>query len=240
MLSVFVGYDPREKDAYTVARSSITTYNKIIPINGVYLPLCEELGLYKRPTCVKEGVLHDVISNAPMATEFALTRFLIPWIAMPESAEERDGWVLFVDCDVLIRCDLDDLLDLTDDKYAVMCVKHDLEHGTGTKMDGQEQTSYPRKNWSSVMLWNLKHPANYKLTLGMVNTFKGLLLHQFCWLKDEEIGELPVEWNHLVGLMPENADAKIVHYTLGIPSMKGYENCEHSEEWHATNLEVEK
>ncbi len=227
-MKVFVGYDPRENDAFTVTFQSALNYNKHLDISGVYIHLCQASGLYKRPMShTKDGKLIDVLSGAPMSTEFALTRFLIPWLA-PKDCK----WALFMDCDMLIRCDLLQLMNVADDKYAVMCVKHDIEHGTGKKMDGCQQTTYPRKNWSSVMLWNLKHPANKKLTFHAVNAVPGLKLHQLYWLEDHEIGELDSEWNHLVGLSPENKDGKIIHFTQGIPSMPGYENCEHSEEWH--------
>ena len=132
---------------------------------------------------------------------------------------------------MLVRCDLEAILEHADPKYAVMCVKHDVAHGDGVKMDGCVQTSYPRKNWSSVMLWNLKHMAHARLTLDEVNEARGLHLHQFYWLRDTEIGELDPTCNHLVGLLPPNESANIVHYTLGVPSMAGYEDCEHSEEW---------
>lgn len=225
-MHVFIGHDTREQVAYDAAKHSIAKYNADLQISGIYLNVCKSSGLYYRPTATKNGHLFDIFSNAPMATEFALTRFLVPWLA-PKNCK----WALFMDCDIIARCDLMDVMKLADPKYAVMCVKHDVEHGVGKKMDDCKQTSYKRKNWSSVVLWNLEHPANKRLTLREVNTVKGLHLHQFFWLKDHEIGELPNEWNHLVGLLPCNKDAKIVHYTLGTPNLIGYENCEHSNEW---------
>lgn len=229
-MKVFIGYDPREEDGFEVTKQSILEHNPNINIQGIYLDACKASGLYRRPTYKKDGKLFDVISNAPMATEFALTRFLIPWLAAP-----TDDWVLFMDCDMLVRCDLEkELVPLLDDKYAVMCVKHNIEHGTGIKMDGCRQTSYQRKNWSSVMAWNLKHKGNSFLTQFDVNTYRGRSLHQFCWLTNSEIGELPPAWNHLVGLMDPNPGAKIVHYTLGIPRMDGYGDCEYSAEWFET------
>lgn len=226
-MQVFIGYEPREHDAFSVAVSSALKHNDCLNIRGIVLAECKGAGLYRRPTSRKNGHLWDDISDAPMATEFALTRFLLPQLADPDG----DQWALFMDCDMLVRCDLDEILAHADDKYAVMCVKHDIDHGTGEKMDGCEQTSYDRKNWSSVMLWNLNHPAHRRLTARHVNTAKGRWLHQFGWLHDDEIGGLSPVWNHLVGLSPPNGDAKIVHYTLGIPSMAGYKQCEHSREW---------
>jgi len=233
MLQVFIGYDAREYEAFDVARKSLAMHNYnynylyYSSVNKICIRDCRKEGLYYRPTSMRDGQLYDDISQAPMATEFALTRFLVPELA----GDSDDRWALFMDCDVLVRCDILDIMKHADSKYAVMCVKHDIDHGTGTKMRGYKQTQYARKNWSSVMLWNLDHPANKRLTVEHVNTCKGLWLHQLSWLEDHEIGKLPYEWNHLVGLLPENENAKIVHYTLGTPNLAGYEDCEYSNEW---------
>lgn len=230
-MKIFIGHDTRQKEAFKVAMASALAFNRLLDIRGIYLNLCETSGVYIRPTAVTEqGNLTDIISNAPMSTSFAITRFLMPWL-LSEYERKYTKWVMFMDSDMLIRCDLDELANVADDNYAVMCVKHKVEHGAGMKMTNQTQTSYPRKNWSSMMLWNLKHPSMERLTLEMVNTLKGKELHQFCWLKDHEIGELNGTWNHLVGLQPENKNAKIVHYTLGTPNIPGYADCEHAEEW---------
>ena len=97
--------------------------------------------------------------------------------------------------------DVKELFDQADDKYAVMCVQHDYTPKPGIKMDGQKQTQYPRKNLSSVVLWNCGHPSNQKITVDMVNNpnYDGKFFHRFSWLDDSEIGSLPVDWNFLVG-----------------------------------------
>lgn len=223
--SVWIGFDRREVDAFAVARHSIVRrLTQPIPVRGVHLPDLRAKGLYSRRMSTRDGRLWDDISNAPCATEFSLTRFLTPHLA-------GNGWALFVDCDVMARTNVARLFDLADPKYAVMCVKHEHKAVEGLKMDGQVQTAYQRKNWSSVMLFNVAHPANRALTLDYINTAKGLDLHQFAWLDDDLIGALPKEWNHLVGVDAPNPDAKIAHMTLGIPTMPGYEACEFAEEW---------
>lgn len=228
---LFIGHDSRQEEAFKTTMASALRFNKCLDIRGIYLNVVVLAGLYNRPTSVDSSGQHfDIISNAPMATSFALTRFLLPWL-LSNAERKRTKWVMFMDGDMLVRCDLDELDSLVDDKYAVMCVKHKVEHGTETKMDGKVQTDYPRKNWSSMMLWNLRHPAMERLTLDGVNTVNGKKLHQFWWLNDDAIGELPAGWNHLVGLQPENKNAKIVHYTQGVPSMPGYGDCEHAAEW---------
>lgn len=132
---------------------------------------------------------------------------------------------------MLVRADIMELFALADPHYAVQVVKHDHRPTELRKMDGQVQTAYPCKNWSSVMLWNVEHPANRRLTLDFINSAPGRMLHSFCWLDEEEIGELPAEWNHLVGVNPPNPDAKIAHFTLGTPDMLGYEESEFADEW---------
>jgi hypothetical protein len=223
--SIWLGFDPREADAYAVAHSSIRRrLTAPWPVRGVMLESLRRAGLYTRPTSRRDGRLWDDISAAPMATEFAISRFLVPHLA-------QEGWALFMDCDVLARANLDRLFDLADPTKAVMVVKHDHQPAEGTMMDGQAQTVYPRKNWSSVMLFNVKHPANAALNVDLVNTVPGRDLHRFCWLGDGDIGELPPEWNYLVGVSDPSIDAKIAHFTLGVPSMEGHNNCQYANEW---------
>jgi hypothetical protein len=225
--SIYIGFDPRETDAFAVARHSIHRHAVLpYPVRGVVLTDLRTGQLYNRPTSHRDGRLWDDISEAPMATEFACSRFLVPTLA-------KSGWALFMDCDMLVRRDLKYLFDLARDKYAVMVVKHHHEPPEGTKMDGQMQTRYARKNWSSVMLFNCDHPSNQKLTVELINTVPGRDLHRFCWLDDHEIGELPPEWNYLVGHTNEVPNPSIVHFTEGTPGMAGYEDCEFADEWRS-------
>jgi hypothetical protein len=230
-------------DAFTVAHASAKArMSWAIPVTAINLDDMRRLGYYRRPTTVRGGRLFDVISGAPMATEFAISRFLVPHLA------GRDGWALFCDADVMFRCDPHEIFALADSRYAVQVVKHThmpsdaamvaaVNAGRpvadGVKMDGQVQSWYAKKNWSSVTLWNLSHPSNRKLNMDLVNGLPGRDLHAFCWLHDSEIGALPRDFNHLVGVDPVNPDARLVHFTEGVPSMRGYENCEHATEWRS-------
>lgn len=223
--SIWIGFDPRERDAFEVCVHSIRRFNPHVPIFAVDLSVLRRRGLYQRPTERRDGKLFDVLSDAPMSTEFAISRFLVPELAT------NFDLALFMDCDMLVRCDIGELFNLADETKALQVVKHSYEPGETVKMDGQPQTSYPRKNWSSVMLFNRNHPALKTLTLAKINTWTGRALHGFNWLADEFIGELGPEWNHLVGVYGPNPDAKIAHFTLGVPSMDGYATCEHAGEW---------
>lgn len=226
MHGVFIGYDPRFQAAYDVAEKSLRGKCKSgADVFPLVLSQLKSRGLYNRPTSIKNGQLYDDISAAPMSTEFAISRFMVPFLS------NYQGWSLFCDSDFLFRSDITGVFALTDEKYAVMCVKHDYRPQEGLKMDGQAQTRYPRKNWSSFMLFNNGHPANRLLTLDSINTLPGRDLHRFCWLKDEEIGSLPHSWNWLEGHSDTEIVPDAVHFTRGTPDIPGYESALYADEW---------
>lgn len=214
-MTIYIGYDSREDAAYRALKSSIRKLSTR-RIHKLVQSELREIGVYTR------GV--DTLAS----TEFSFTRFLTPLL------NGYDGWALFIDCDMLFLESPDKLFELADDKYALMCVKHDYNPTSTTKMDGKTQHLYPRKNWSSVMLFNCGHPSNQRLTRDVVNSESGAFLHQMKWLNDEEIGELPHEWNWLVGWYkePEDGTPKLLHYTEGGPWFKGYESCEYADDWN--------
>ena len=228
MNSIWIGFDPRETAAFAVCRQALRErLTKEIPIHGLTLENLK--GVYSRPTEIRKSacdnpILWDCISEAPMSTEFAISRFFVPYLA-------KSGWALFMDCDMLPVADFSELFDICDPHYAVMCVNHKYETKQSTKMDGQVQTTYPKKNWSSVMAFNCDHPANKALTLDALNTLPGRDLHRFCWLDDSEIGKLDPGWNWLVGEQDEPVDLKNIHYTTGGPWFHGYENVPYADQW---------
>lgn len=171
--------------------------------------------------------LQDVLTRArnPLqSTEFSFSRFLTPYLS------NFEGWSIFADNDIIARDDIAKLWDLRDDRYAVMVVKHEQIPIEDVKFLNMPQTSYKKKNWSAVMLFNNEKCRT--LTPEYVNTASGLDLHQFKWLGDDNlIGDLPPEWNHLVGYNRPNPDAKFVHYTIGGPYFEEYQTCEFSSEW---------
>ena len=170
-------------------------------------------GLYQR----KEGAV---------STDFAFTRFLVPHLS------GYSGWSLFIDCDFLFTKDVSELYNMREEKYAVICVKHDYTPKNSIKMDGQKQVAYPRKNWSSCVLWNCNHQSNKVITPEAVNSESGAYLHRFQWLQDSEIGELPLEWNWLEGEYdkPEEPPA-VIHFTNGGPWFKECQNVEYADLW---------
>jgi hypothetical protein len=228
MFTVYMGYDRRETEAYNVAEFSIKNRSSgpvaVVPLD---LNTLVGRGLMWRKIEMRDGKMWDVVSQAPQATEFATSRFLTP--ILHENVNRYSGWAVFMDCDVLCRTDITQLQRSFDPRFAVMCVKHKYTPSTHIKMDGQIQTLYSRKNWSSVMAFNCDHPKNRNLTVSMVNETPGRDLHNFCWLEDSDIGELSPEWNALIGEPGYDfSTAKIAHYTLGGPWM-GVENSEEAD-----------
>lgn len=223
---IYLGFDQREAAAFAVARSSIQRrLSQPIKVCGLVLDELRAQGLYRRTHKVHGNQLWDVTSGAPMATEFAVSRFLVPHLARDE------GWALFLDADMLVLGDLAELFDAADDRFAVMCVKHDYAPQNAIKMDGVAQTIYPRKNWSSLVLFNCNHAANAALTLDLVNTLPGRDLHRFCWLADDLIGALDPKWNWLVGHSSPAIDPEIVHFTEGGPWFPGFEDVPYAAAW---------
>ena len=217
MLKIFIGFDSHEIVAYhTCVQSIIDTVTEPV----AFIPLCQDnlKTIYYRERGETES------------TEFSMTRFLVPYLS------DFKGHSIFIDCDVLLRADITDLefgtWSRTPDK-AVYVVKHDYTPRSDAKFLGQVQTKYEKKNWSSVMFFN--NALCRKLQPYYVNAASGLDLHQFKWLdSDELIGELPVEWNHLVGEYRHNPDAKLVHFTQGTPCFDGYKIQPFSDEWYET------
>jgi hypothetical protein len=226
-MKIYIGYDPREAEAYHVCVASLIRHNlsgralDVTPINYRLLGK----NLYTRPTERRNGVLWDVLSGAPMATEFSLARFWVPHL------NHRHQWALFMDCDFMFRADVSELMGLVDSRYAVQVVQHAPYTDADTKMDNQPQTRYARKNWSSLMLFNCFHENTQALHPENLNLIRGIDLHQFGWCRDEEIGALHPEWNWLEGISDPAINPKAVHFTRGIPSMPGYENSAYAEEW---------
>ena len=214
MLNVFIGYDPKESVAlYTLAHSILRRAS--IPVAIAPLMRSQLKGLYTRERGPTES------------TEFSLTRFLVPRLS------QFRGWSVFLDCDMLCRGDVAELtecIERNQDKAVLVC-KHDYVPKTERKFLDQVQTKYPRKNWSSLMLFNNERCT--ALTPEYVNRAPGLDLHRFIWTEDARIGELPLKWNWLVGEYGYNPDAKIVHYTLGGPYFDDYRDCDYAEEWFA-------
>jgi hypothetical protein len=217
-LKVFIGYDPKEEEAWSVCSFSILRHaNEDVTTHPLKLNTLRELGLYTRE--LDKGA----------ATEFSISRFLTPYL------NANEGWVIFVDCDFLFTVDIKSVLVGLDHSKAVYVVKHDYTPSKSLKMDGAAQSIYPRKNWSSFMAFNCSHPDVKSLTPDIVNSATPKYLHRFEWIKnDDHIGELPLTWNFLEGEyeVPKEIP-NAIHYTNGGPWFEDWQNVDFAEEWRS-------
>ena len=215
-LQVFVGWDPREDIAWEVCRHSILarTDASEVTVTPLIQSDLRQSGVYWREP------------DQRASTEFSLTRFLTPHLA------GKKGYAVFVDCDFLFLTDIREVMKEIDTTKAVSVVQHDYKPKESVKMDGCVQYPYPRKNWSSFIVFNCEHPAVRALTPKVVNESESAFLHRFQWLEDSEIGDLDIGWNYLEGWYPPAYDnLKAVHYTLGGPWFEHKRDCDFADLW---------
>ena len=209
-VKIYIGFDQRESIAYHAFVQSLIDHASI-PLDITPLAVKTLKGYEEK---------HKDKSN-----DFVYSRFLTPFL------NDFKGWAIFVDGDMICQTDIKELLDLRDDSKALQVVKHDYKTKANQKYLGNINQDYPRKNWSSVILWNCEHPKHKLLTPDFIANESGKYLHRFSWLEDNEIGELPKEWNWLATEYPNNEQANIIHYTLGTPCFKDYRNTEMADIW---------
>ena len=222
VLKVFIGYDPVESVAWHVMAHSILSRSSI-PVALIPVNLTNLKGIYDRPR------------DAKQSNEFSFTRFLTPYLS------DYSGYAVFFDCDMMLRTDIAEILQAVerDPGKAVYVVKHDYEPRDDVKYLNTVQYKYPRKNWSSVVLWDCAHPANRVVTDTYVSEASAMQLHRFQWLDDTEIGDLDIRWNWLVGeYLEPPSDVRNVHWTVGGPYFEEYRNADFAEEWFAEHAKM--
>lgn len=218
MIKIFIGYDHREAIAYHVCCNSLIRYSNV-PLSITPLAL--------------NNLNSFVETHQDGSNQFIYSRFLLPHLM------NYQGWALFIDGDMIVRDDIGNLWDMRDETKAVMCVHHNYKTKMQRKYLGATNQDYPRKNWSSVVLWNCAHPSNKIVTPEFVQNSTGAQLHRFTWLKDDEIGELPKVWNWLPDEFGPNPDAKLLHYTLGTPCFIEFSDTPMADEWHRERIYTE-
>lgn len=217
-IPIFIGYDPREAIAYHVCANSIIRHAmEPVSFNPLALNLLKG---YREQH--KDGSNH-----------FIYSRFLVPHLM------DYQGWAIYIDGDMIVKDDIQKLFALRDDSKAVMVVKHNYKTRMKYKYLGSKNEDYPRKNWSSVILWNCGHPDNRQITPEFIQNATGAQLHRFSWLDDDQIGELPREWNWLPDEYDPNPDAKLLHYTLGTPCFHEFADTHQANDWHQERLFTE-
>jgi len=214
-IPIFIGYDPREAVAYHTCANSIIR-NSSVPV--AICPLA--LNNFKEYT-----ETHTDGSN-----QFIYSRFLVPYLM------NYHGWAIFMDGDMIVRGDIAELWELRNNCCDVMVVKHNYQTKMTEKYLGSKNENYPRKNWSSVILWNCGNHPNRKLTPEFIEKSTGAELHRFTWIDDARVGELPKEWNWLPDEYGSNPDAKLLHYTLGTPCFHEFADTPQAEEWHRERM----
>ena len=211
-IKIVIGFDQRESVAYhTFCQSVIEKASS--PVS--FMPLAiNNLSDYKE-------------THSDKSNDFVYSRFLTPYL------NEFNGWAIFADGDMICQADIKELWDLRDESKALLVVKHEYQTKAHRKYLGNINENYPRKNWSSVILFNCSHPKHKILTPEFIAKQTGKYLHRFSWLNDNEIGELPKEWNWLAIEYPEERRAKLIHYTLGTPCFKEYKDTEMADLWYS-------
>lgn len=216
-ITLVVGFDQREAIAYHAFCQSVLE-KASVPVQ--FLPLAVN-------TLQGYEETHTDGSN-----KFIYSRFLTPYLC------NFNGWAIFADGDMICQTDIKELWDLRDESKAVQVVQHDYQTKAHQKYLGNKNENYPRKNWSSVILWNCAHPAHRVLTPEFIQKQKGAFLHRFSWLNDSQIGALPREWNWLAIEYEDNPQAKLVHFTLGTPCFKDYADTSMADIWKSTYSRV--
>jgi lipopolysaccharide biosynthesis glycosyltransferase len=214
-IPIFVGYDPREAVAYHTCANSIIRHASC-PV--AIIPLA--LNLFKDYT-----ETHTDGSN-----QFIYSRFLVPHLM------DYTGHAIFIDGDMIVRSDIAELWQWRNKRYDVQVVKHNYETCMTEKYLGSKNENYPRKNWSSVIIWNCESAANKRLTPEFVQQSTGAELHRFTWICDEQIGDLPAEWNWLPDEYGPNINADLLHYTLGAPCFHDFATTPMADEWHRERM----
>ena len=209
-INMIVGFDQREAIAYHTFTQSIIEKSSV-PVSVTPLAI-NSLKNYKE-------------NHTDRSNDFVYSRFLTPYL------NNFQGWSIFADGDMICQADIKELWDLRDESKAVLVVKHNYQTKQNIKYLGNMNENYPKKNWSSLILWNCGHPKHKILTPEFISNQSGKYLHRFSWLDEEDIGELPIEWNWLAIEYPINASAKIIHYTLGTPCFKNYKDTDMAEIW---------
>ena len=216
-IRLFVGSDHREQIGLHVFLESVWKHCKgPVEVTVLTPALATSLGI-----------------DTDGTNSFTKLRFVVPYLCAFK------GHALFVDgVDMLCRADLADLWSWRNWRFPLQVVKHDYrtQHPkkyVGTDMEARNE-DYPKKNQSSVMLFHCEAHEHRVLTPYFIDGQPGSYLHRFRWMDEEKVGELPKEWNHLVGEQDHDAAAKLVHYTLGIPGFSHYSTAPHSKEWKDT------
>mgnify|MGYP001459097508 CR=1 FL=1 len=215
-LRIYIGFDERETIAWHVLVNSIMdSSSKPVTFMPLNLKNLNSFDLAKE--------------DKRASNSFSYSRFLVPFLS------GFNGKAIFMDCDMLMTTDIYQILEETENlSKAVHLVKHDYKSKVTEKYLGNKQENYPRKNWSSFVVWNCSHAKNKILTPEYIKSASPAHLHRFLWLEDSEIGELERDWNWLVTeyeVTNQTPLPKNIHWTLGGPYFNEYADSDFSDLW---------
>lgn len=218
-IPVFIGYDPREAIVFHVCVNSIIRHaSRPVAIVPLALNL---LDAYRE-------------EHADGSNDFTYSRFLVPYLT------GFRGRAIYMDGDMTVQGDIAELYDSLSADHDVAVVKHDYRTRQTDKYLGNTNQDYPRKNWSSVIVWNCNSFPNRVLTPEFVQEQTGSFLHRFSWLKDDRIQSLPPDWNWLPDELGSRPSAKLLHWTLGSPCFPEYSDTPDADIWkreHALTIQ---
>jgi lipopolysaccharide biosynthesis glycosyltransferase len=217
-IPIFIGYDPREAIAFHTCVNSIIRHASQ-PVSIMPLAL--------------NNFQDYTETHTDGSNQFIYSRFLVPHLM------DYTGHAIFIDGDMIVRGDIAELWKMRGFDKDVMVVKHDYKTKMATKYLGSKNEDYPRKNWSSVMIFNCNNYPTKKLTPEYIQKSTGAHLHRFEWTTDDRVGELPPEWNWLPDEYGPNSNAKLLHYTLGTPCFHEFATTPMADEWHRERMLTE-
>jgi len=207
-MRVYIGYDSQQAEASEVCEYSIRKHSS---------PEIEIVHLKKNDLIAKK-LYNRNDRYDPKSTEFTYTRFLVPYL------EDYTGLAMFVDSDFLFTeaVDLIETCIRTNDpslsKAVYVCQHDDYTPKNDTKFYGKRQLKFPRKNWSSLMVFNCAHEKTRVLTPATISHETPQWLHRLHWA-EEYIGKVDLDWNYLVGEYTNThiLPPKGIHFTNGGP-----------------------
>ena len=242
---IFVGYDERQHEPFLVAKHSLESLAKVpIKVHKMHHKDYRLQKLFTRKWTVEEnGQYTDVLDGKPFSTQFSHSRFLVPELWRRIKDEDKNPLVMFVDCDFVWTSDIGIMFKELEMKKIrnksttpVYCVHHNYKPTTLVKMDTVEQTSYNKKLWSSMMVFDMDHEDNSKLTKDCVNVESGNWLHSFNWVENpNSLGIIDESWNFIPDHSEKNTSViNAIHYTEGGPWFKEYRQCSYGNLWWNT------
>lgn len=239
---IFVGYDEREHEVFQVCKYTLEK-NSTVPIKVHKLhhkPLRDNKMLTREWKIESNGQYTDLVDGRPFSTQFTFSRFLLPELWKTINDPNKSPLVMFVDCDFVYLQDIGEMFKEIENykirhgaRNALYCTQHNYNPNNQVKMDGINQSRYNKKLWAAMMVFDMEHQKNEKVTCEYVNTTSGRELMQLSWVDDlTEIGHIEEKWHFIPDHSERNTnEIAAIHYTEGGPWFPNYRNCKYAHHW---------